>query len=118
MGTHTADRVDYPDNAKALCAEVLAGRAELGIIVCGTGIGVSIACNKIEGIRCAQCHDHYTARMARKHNDANVMSLGGRTTGPEVAFDMVDVFLSQEFGQAQHTARVQKLTAAYMTPSM
>jgi ribose 5-phosphate isomerase B len=87
----------------------------LGIIVCGSGIGVSIACNKVEGIRCAQCHDHYTASMARKHNDANVMSLGGRVTGVEVAYDMVSTFISEQFGQAQHTARVQKLCSSYMS---
>jgi ribose 5-phosphate isomerase B len=84
-GTHNAEKCDYPDVAKAVCAKVLSGAVERGIVVCGTGIGISIACNKVEGIRCALAHDHYTAKMAREHNDANVLSLGGRTTGIEIA---------------------------------
>ena len=115
VGTHSAARVDYPDFARLLCAEVASARAELGVIVCGTGIGVSIACNKVEGIRCALAHDHYTARMARQHNDANVLSLGGRVTGVEVALDMVSVFLSTAFGEQQHTQRVKMLNAEYMS---
>ena len=102
------------DIAKLLCAEVLAARAELGIVVCGTGIGISIACNKIEGIRCALAHDHYTARMAREHNDANVLSLGGRTTGIEVAFEIVETYLATPFAGAHHAARVAKLSSAYL----
>lgn len=77
--------------------------------MCGTGIGISIAANKIKGIRCALCHDHYTASMARKHNDANVLSIGGRTTGIEVAKEILNTFLTEQFDGAHHVARLAKV---------
>ena len=80
-----------------------------GILVCGTGIGISIAANKVEGIRCALCHDHYTATMSRKHNDANVLAIGGRTTGIEIAKEMVDIFLTEDHEGGRHSRRVNKI---------
>ena len=80
-----------------------------GILVCGTGIGISIAANKVPGIRCALCHDHYTVSMSRKHNNANVLAIGGRTTGIEIAKGMVDVFLSEKFDGGRHSRRVEKM---------
>lgn len=88
------------------------GEAKRGILICGTGIGMSIAANKVPGIRCALCHDHYTALMSREHNDANILAMGGRVTGVEVMKDMVDVFLSTEFSkdpEGKHTRRLKKI---------
>ena len=104
----------YPDVAKIVCNQVLSKQADFGIVVCGTGIGISIACNKVEGIRCALCHDHYTAKMAREHNNANVLALGGRTTGEEVAKDITDTFLKTEFAGAHHIKRIEKLLGQFM----
>jgi ribose 5-phosphate isomerase B len=104
--------VDYPDYAKLVAEKVLEktdGPRPVGILVCGSGIGISIAANKIKGIRCALCHDHYTSLMTRKHNDANILALGGRTTGVEVAKDIVDVFLNTAFEGNQHAVRVAKI---------
>eukprot|EP00397_Hematodinium_sp_SG-2012_P066514 GEMP01099976.1.p1 GENE.GEMP01099976.1~~GEMP01099976.1.p1 ORF type:complete len:160 (+),score=32.06 GEMP01099976.1:42-482(+) len=108
VGTFSADRVDYPDIAATLCAKVKEHGTK-GILLCGTGIGISIAANKINGIRCALCHDQYTAKMCRNHNDANVLSLGGRTTGDEVAKDIVDTFLNTPFEGGRHADRVGKI---------
>ncbi|KAL7716493.1 Ribose-5-phosphate isomerase B [Entamoeba marina] len=108
MGTLTGDRCDYPDFAEKVAKEVVATGLK-GILVCGSGIGISIAANKVNGVRCALCHDHYTAQMCRKHNDANIIAFGARVIGSDVAIDMVDVFLSTNFDGAQHTARVAKI---------
>lgn len=89
----------------------MCARVAVGVLVCGTGIGISIAANKINGIRCALCHDHYTAKMARNHNDANMLSIGGRTTGIEVAKEILNTFLAEKFDGAHHTARLAKITA-------
>ena len=94
--------VDYPDYAEKLCRAVLAGQYERGILVCGTGIGMSIAANKIPGIRAALCADCYSAEMARQHNDANVLCLGGRTLGSELAKKIVDTYLNTGFSNAEH----------------
>ncbi len=94
--------VDYPDYAGKLCRAVLAGQYERGILVCGTGIGMSIAANKIPGIRAALCADCYSAEMARQHNDANVLCLGGRTLGSELAKKIVDTYLDTPFSNAEH----------------
>lgn len=114
VGVNTPDAVDYPDIAALVCKQVLSTPGSAGIVLCGSGIGISIACNKINGIRCALCHDYYTAEMCRKHNDANVMSLGGRTTGPEVAKQMVDIYLStcwEGESNERHANRVRKIHA-------
>lgn len=108
VGCFKPERCDYPDIAQALCKNLKGGR---GILVCGSGIGISMAANKIAGIRCALCHDHYTAKMCRQHNDANVLAVGSRTTGDEVAKDIVDTFLQTEFEGGRHADRVKKITA-------
>ena len=101
--------VDYPDIAKKVCAQVTEGTAKLGILVCGTGIGMSICANKIKGIRAAQCADTFSARMTRCHNNSNVLTLGGRTVGPELAKDIVKEFLTAEFEGGRHQTRIDKI---------
>lgn len=114
-GCFIPDRYDYPDIATEVCQDLLnedsGGIKKIGILFCGTGIGISIAANKIKGIRCALCHDHYTAVMSRKHNNANVLALGGRTTGKEVAKEIVETFLTTNFEEGRHETRVQKIMA-------
>lgn len=110
-GTKTKESVDYPDIAKATCQEVLEGRADKAIVICGTGIGISIASNKIKGIRCALCSESYSARMAAQHNNANVLALGGRTLGPELALEIARSFFEHEFEAGRHERRVNKITA-------
>jgi ribose 5-phosphate isomerase B len=110
MGTHGPDSVDYPDFADAVARAVLGGQARFGVLVCGTGIGISMAANRHAGIRCALVHDATTARLAREHNDANVLALGARVIGPEVALDALRAFLDTPFGGGRHERRVRKLT--------
>ena len=115
VGTYSTESCDYPDVAKTLGKQVVektAGSEDMdamGILVCGTGIGISIAANKIQGVRCALCHDHFTATMSRRHNNANVLALGGRTTGAEIAKQIVEVFLSEKFEGGRHARRVEKM---------
>ncbi|MBL8805954.1 MAG: ribose 5-phosphate isomerase B [Rhodospirillales bacterium] len=109
LGTNSADSVDYPDYADRLAAALKDGRAARGILICGTGIGISIAANRHKHIRAALCHDETTARLCREHNDANVLVLGARVIGPEVARACLNVFLSTKFGGGRHIARVAKL---------
>lgn len=109
LGTNSADRVDYPDFADALATALLDGRAGRGVLICGTGIGISIAANRHRHVRAALCHDTTTARLCREHNDANVLVLGARTTGIEVAKDCLAVFLSTAFEGGRHAGRVAKL---------
>jgi ribose 5-phosphate isomerase B len=109
LGTNSRDSVDYPDFAEALAGAIAAGRAERGLLVCGTGIGISIAANRHPAIRAALCHDETSARLAREHNDANVLALGARMIGVEVARDCVKAFLGTEFGGGRHRERVAKL---------
>ena len=111
VGTYTEDSVDYPDVAEKVCGKVVSGEAERGVVLCGTGIGISIAANKIKGIRCALCGDVFSARMARAHNDANVLALGGRVLGPELAGDVVRTFFTQDFEGGRHARRVGKIMA-------
>ena len=111
VGTHTADSVDYPDYATLVTEALLCGTAERGILVCGTGIGMAIAANKVPGIRAASCADTYTARMAREHNDTNVLALGARITGHEAAIGIVRVWLETAFAGDRHTRRLEKLAA-------
>jgi len=110
LGTHGAESVDYPDFANAVAAAVLDGRGRFGLLVCGTGIGISIAANRHPGIRCALVHDVTGARLSREHNDANVLALGARLTGPEVALDALRAFLATPFGGERHARRIRKLT--------
>lgn len=111
FGTYTTDRVDYPDIAKEVCNGVISGSCEKGILICGTGIGMSMAANKIKGIRAALCSDTYSARMTREHNDANVMALGARVIGIDLACDIVKAFLTAEYAGGRHEARVAKMMA-------
>ncbi len=110
-GCFGTDSVDYPDIADAVCANITDGSCEKGILLCGTGIGISMAANKIHGIRAALCHSEFDARMCREHNDANVMCLGGRTMGPNITLEMVDLFLNTAFGGDRHQRRVDKIMA-------
>ncbi|MGQ9494755.1 MAG: ribose 5-phosphate isomerase B [Thermoanaerobaculaceae bacterium] len=110
LGTHSPESVDYPDFAHRLAEQIRPGpEPVVGILVCATGIGMSIAANKHRGVRASLCHDAYTAEMARRHNDANVLCLGGRTTGPAVARQIVDIFLATPFDGGRHARRVAKL---------
>ncbi len=110
LGCYSEASVDYPDYAEKVCKKVLSEKA-IGIVICGTGIGISIAANKIDGIRCALCSDEYSARMTRKHNDANVLALGGRVIGPEIAKAVVKSFLENGFDGGRHAQRVEKIKA-------
>jgi ribose 5-phosphate isomerase B len=110
VGTDSPDPVDYPDYARKVAALVRDGSADLGILVCGTGIGMSIAANKISGIRAALAWDIFTARMARRHNNANILTLGGRTTGPGLAVEIVKAFVREPFEAGRHEKRVNKIT--------
>jgi ribose 5-phosphate isomerase B len=98
--------VDYPAFAHLLAREILSGRADRGVLICGTGIGMSMAANRHGGIRAAVCHDAYTAEMARRHNDANVLCMGGRVVGAGVALQIVEVFLGTDFEGGRHQRRV------------
>ena len=111
VGTFGTESVDYPDIAEKVCADVVSGKSERGIVICGTGIGISIAANKIHGIRCALCNDVYSARMSREHNDANVLAMGGRVTGFGVAGEIVRTWLTTEFSGGRHARRVGKIMA-------
>lgn len=111
VGTFGTESVDYPDIAEQVCADVVSGAADRGIVLCGTGIGISIAANKIKGIRCALCGDVYSARMSRAHNDANVLALGGRVTGFGPAGEIVRVWVKEEFQGGRHERRVNKIMA-------
>ncbi len=109
LGTDGQDSVDYPDFAKDMTRAIIDGRAERGVLVCGTGVGISIAANRHPGIRAALCHNETTARLAREHNDANVLALGARIVGVEVAKDCLKAFLTTEFAGGRHAKRVAKL---------
>jgi len=110
FGTYTSDSVDYPDYASAVTKAVLDGTCEKGILICGTGIGISISANKHPGIRCALCHDCFSAEATRLHNDANVLALGGRVVGPGHALKIVDIFLSTPFSNDErHKRRIHKI---------
>ena len=112
LGTHSEDSVDYPIYGKACAEAVASGKAERGIVVCGTGIGISIAANKVKGIRCGLCTSVEMAELTRKHNNANILALGGRTTDEELALQIVDTFLDTEFGEtfpAEVTPSLQKM---------
>jgi len=109
LGPQDAKSVDYPDYAHLLARAVSDGRIERGILICGSGIGMSMAANRHSGVRAALCHDAYTAEMARRHNDANVLCIGERTTGPGVAEQIVRVFIDTDFEGGRHQRRVAKI---------
>jgi ribose 5-phosphate isomerase B len=104
-----ANSVDYPDFGKAVAEAVTSGKVDGGVVVCGTGIGISIAANRTPGVRAALCHDETTARLSREHNDANVLALGARIIGESVAKDCLHAFLTTDFAGDRHVRRVEKL---------
>ena len=106
VGTHTTDSCNYPDYAHALCEKIQSGECELGILICGTGIGMSMAANKHKGIRAACCSDTFSARLTRLHNDANVLCFGARVVGQGLAIDLVDTFIDAEFEGGKHQKRI------------
>ncbi len=107
LGCDSHDSVDYPVFARAVCAAVLNGEADFGILICGTGIGMSMAANRMPGIRAALCHELFTARMSREHNNANVLCLGARVIGPGLALEMVKTWLGTEFAGGRHLRRIE-----------
>ena len=109
LGTNSAESVDYPEYGKKRAEAVVSGQAERGIVVCGTGIGISMAANKVTGVRCALCTSVHMAEMTRRHNDANMLALGGRTTENELALEIVKAFLATEFEGGRHKSRVDML---------
>lgn len=112
FGVHLPESVDYPDYAVLVARAVSDGETDLGVLVCGTGIGMSIAANKVKGIRAALAGDELSARMAREHNDANVLCLGGRVVGPDLAVAMLRAWLDARFEGGRHQRRIDKIHAA------
>ena len=110
-GTYSTESCDYPIFGEAAARAVASGECEYGIVVCTTGIGISVAANKVKGIRCAHCTDSLSAEMTRRHNDANVLALGAGITGPNLAKRIVEVFLNTEFEGGRHARRVAQLDA-------
>ena len=111
LGTDSPESVDYPDYARACCDEVLSKRADFGILVCGTGVGISIAANKMDGTRCGLCPSKEIAALVKQHNNANVIALGGRFTSSEEGKAIVDSYMSAEFEGGRHQQRVDKIMA-------
>lgn len=109
FGTHTSDSVDYPDMAKPVCAAVLGNEVDCGILFCGTGIGISIAANKHKGIRAALCSDVYSAKMAKLHNNAQIICMGGRVIGEDLACMIADTWIDTEFEGDRHIRRLNKI---------
>jgi len=107
-GCHSTESVDYPSFAEAVCEKVINSKSEVGILICGTGIGMSIAANRHMAIRAANCHNEYTARMSREHNDANVLCIGARVLGEGVVEDIVRIWLDTAFAGGRHQQRVQQ----------
>ncbi len=111
LGTNSEDSVDYPAYGERCGQAVVSGEADCGIVVCGTGIGISIAANKVKGVRCGLCTSVEMAHLTKQHNNANVLALGGRTTAPELAMAIVDEWLDTEFEGGRHQRRVDMLDA-------
>jgi len=110
VGTHDSNPVDYPDIARAVGAAILDGRSKKGILICGSGVGASVAANKLKGIRAGLCHDTYSAHQGVEHDDMNLLCLGARVVGPEVAKELVSAFLRAEFtGAERHVRRLNKI---------
>ncbi|NLM42320.1 MAG: ribose 5-phosphate isomerase B [Firmicutes bacterium] len=111
FGTDSEESCDYPDIAQPVAQAVSRGECERGILICGTGIGMSIAANKVQGIRAALCGDTFSARMAREHNDANILCLGARVTGLGLMLDIIDAYLQGSFLGGRHKTRIEKIEA-------
>jgi len=110
-GIYELKSVDYPEIAEKLCESIVNGENQLGILVCGTGIGMSIAANKVKGIRAAACSEHFSAKYTRLHNNSNVLCLGGRVIGVGTAIELADLFVDTEFEGGRHQTRIDKITA-------
>ena len=111
LGQQTEERCDYPVFGQKVGLKVVNGEADCGILICGTGIGISIAANKVPGVRCALCSEPVSARLARQHNNANIVAMGARTIGPAMAEGIVDVFLNTEFEGGRHQGRIDMFSA-------
>lgn len=110
FGCHCADSIDYPDYALPVCEQVASGEADRGILICGTGIGMTIAANKVPGIRCALVHDLFSAKATREHNDSNVLAMGERVIGPGVALEIIKIWLDTPFSEGpRHANRIRKI---------
>lgn len=109
LGTHSADSVDYPDYGHIVAQRIVSGQNARAILICGTGIGMSITANRYQGVRAALCNDSYSARMSRLHNDSNVLVIGGRVVGPSLAEEIVSVWLDVGFEGGRHAKRLQKI---------
>mgnify|MGYP000980532298 CR=1 FL=1 len=110
FGCYSCDSVDYPDYAQKVAEAVASGEFDKGILICGTGIGISIAANKVPGIRAALCHDCFSAEATRQHNDSNILTMGERVVGPGLAVKIVDIWLNTEFQGGRHATRIDKIT--------
>lgn len=111
VGAYDTNSVDYPDIAEKACDKIVSGECEWGILVCGTGIGISMAANKVKGIRCALVSNEYSAEMTKRHNNANVLAFGGRVTGPDLAKNILDAYINAEFEGGRHQKRIDKISA-------
>ncbi len=111
MGTHDRNSCDYPDFAQTVAQAVASGECERGVLICGTGIGMSIAANKVAGVRAALCNEIFSAKMTRAHNDANILCMGARVVGPGVAQEITHAFFTGTFEGGRHTRRVEKIAA-------
>ncbi|PQL19270.1 ribose 5-phosphate isomerase B [Veillonella denticariosi JCM 15641] len=111
FGTYTSESCDYPDIAVPVANAVVSGEMDRGILICGTGIGIGIAANKIKGVRAALCHDSFSAKYSRAHNDANILTMGERVIGPGLAKDIVIIWMATDFEGGRHERRVEKIKA-------
>ena len=111
FGTNSPESCDYPDIVKPLCQAIQRGECDKGVIICGTGIGFSMAANKMKGIRAALCHDSFSAEFTRRHNDSNIIAFGARVIGPGLALQLLDIFLNTPFEGGRHAVRVEKMMA-------
>ena len=111
FGTNSPESCDYPDILKPLCQAIQRGECDKGVIICGTGIGISMAANKMKGIRAALCHDSFSAEFTRRHNDSNIIAFGARVIGPGLALQLLDIFLNTPFEGGRHAVRVEKMMA-------
>ena len=111
FGCHSTDSCDYPEFAQKAAQAVASGQCSFGVVVCTTGIGVSICANKVKGVRCALCHEPWTAQMTRRHNNSNMLALGAGVTGPKLAVEILEAFLTSEFEGGRHQRRVDQMMA-------
>jgi len=111
LGTHEDASVDYPDFATLVVEKMRSGEADRGVLMCGTGLGISMSANRYKGIRAAPCHSEFEARMSRQHNDANILAMGGRVVGPGLAKSIFDAWMEAEFEGGRHQRRVEKIEA-------